>query len=192
MTTTTAPLSKTMKKKLTTLIARAAAGEHAELHEIITRAGYLPVGHLEHLKAKDVGPIWSISPQAVGLWHRRDGAPRNSDRTYNLSELISWRERQIRAASEGSSKENNEARLKKFQADLKEIDLKKAIGELLRREEVERGRIARVMEVRKKLQAMPKALAGKAANRPPVEVQAIIEAAVRSIIEDFAREPTQR
>ena len=106
--------------------------------------------------------------------------------------MIRWREGYIRAASESSSKEHSEARLKKAQADLKEIDLKKAIGELLSREEVERGRIARVMEVRKKLQAMPKALAGKAANRPPVEVQVIIEDAVRDVIEDFAREPKRR
>jgi len=181
-----------MKKKLTALVKRAAAGEHIELHELILRAGYMPPGYLEHLKARDVAPLWKVSAQAVGLWHRRDGGPRNEDRTYSLVDLIAWREAQLRKSSESDSREASEARLKGYQAGLKELELKKATGRLLDRDEVERGRIARIMEVRKKLQAIPKALAGKLGHRTPIEVQAILDDAVRDVIDDFAREPRHR
>lgn len=61
-------------------------------------------GVFEQMSAHGIGRLWSVTPQAVGLWHRA-GCPRNSDGTYCLAEVIAWREAKIRAEVQADTKQ---------------------------------------------------------------------------------------
>jgi hypothetical protein len=180
-----------MKAKLSALLDRARKGEQPDLHALILAAGY-QADDLARLTGRALARIWGVSAQAVGLWHSRDGAPRNPDGSYSLSAVIAWREKYLKASNESAGKEASEGRFKAAQAKLKELELKKAVGQLIDRDEVERGRVSRVMAVRSELMKLGKALAGRLAQRSPVEVQTVLEEAAREIIENFAREPRRR
>jgi len=50
-------------------------------------ADSLDVGRLT---ATQLGQLFGITPQAVGLWHKRWGCPRSAKGTYDLAAVIAW------------------------------------------------------------------------------------------------------
>ena len=51
----------------------------------------------ESMNASQVARLYRCSPQAVGLWAKRQGCPKNPDgRTFDLAAVIAWREETIR------------------------------------------------------------------------------------------------
>jgi len=49
----------------------------------------------DRLRASEIAAIWRISRQAVSSWCKVGGCPRNPDGTYNLADVIGWREDNI-------------------------------------------------------------------------------------------------
>lgn len=83
-----------------------------------------------------------------------------------------------------------EAELRKREADanLKELDLKVKNGELLKREDVERGRIQRIYIVKSNMLSLPAKLSARLEHLNATEIDKILKQAVEEMAELFAEE----
>jgi len=80
---------KELKDELRLKIGQAFEGKLVWLDKIIVARGYF--GRLDKLQARHISRLFGITAQAVGLWVRRDGCPRNADKTYNFYDVLAWR-----------------------------------------------------------------------------------------------------
>jgi len=55
------------------------------------------------LKKKDIAFLFDVLPRAVYAWTQK-GCPRNKDESYNLREVIKWRESQLSVSTPGEEK----------------------------------------------------------------------------------------
>jgi len=77
-------------------------------------------------------------------------------------------------------------KIRKFKATLLELETRKATGELIPREDVEKGQIARVMAIKRAFLALPSQVAPKLAMKEPREIEVIIYEAISAIVDEFA------
>jgi hypothetical protein len=84
----------------------------------------------------------------------------------------------------------DEAEIRRREADAarREMDLALKRGEVLRADEVERGRVERIAAVTSALEALPAAIAPILEGRGVQEIQAILSGEVRRIRAEFAGE----
>ncbi|MBL8012431.1 MAG: hypothetical protein JNN05_01150 [Candidatus Omnitrophica bacterium] len=66
------------------------------------------------------------------------------------------------------------------------MDLKKATGELISKEEVEKGRIDRIIAVKRTFLSLPTRIAPTLSMREPREVETILYEAIAEIIDEFS------
>lgn len=95
-----------------------------------------PVPDARRMTAEMVGWVYGISGKAVGLWHSRDGCPRNQDRTYDLQVVTKWRESRRAEADDalmdGAPKDSPAAeRYRLAKAMLEELKLDERRGQLV-------------------------------------------------------------
>lgn len=89
------------------------------------------------LTATVIADLWGVSAQAVGLWHSRDQCPRNRDKTYNLREVIQWREDRLRSANDDGLVGPDSPALERYRdekAKLAQLDRFEREGKLLPRD----------------------------------------------------------
>ena len=77
------------RKEFQAALTSAKSGKLPWLHNLVVQAGYL--GNLDRMTAREIGVIFSVTPQAVGLWHSNNKCPRSPDGHYNLQEVLPWR-----------------------------------------------------------------------------------------------------
>ena len=87
---------------------------------------------------------------------------------------------------DGNGKSCWEEKIKEYEAALLEIKLKKAQGELISIEEVERGRISRIIAVKRAFLELPAQLAPTLHLYEPKDVEVILYNAISEIIDEFA------
>jgi phage terminase Nu1 subunit (DNA packaging protein) len=135
---------------------------------------------------EEVAKVMDVSYRTVQRW-KKDGMPVTSDGFYDLDAIRIWHD--DRGVSDGEETEGKaywEEKIRKYKATLLELDLKKAIGELISSEEVQRGRITRIIAVKRSMLALPTRLAPVLAMQEPREIEVILYEAISEIIDEFS------
>lgn len=177
------PNPKTLEA-LRSSLAAAAAGNLAWLDTLVLEAGYLR--NPENLSARAVASLFGVTPQAVGLWHKKESCPRNDDNTYDLRAVLRWYTRRLRQDSNTDLPAGFRDWKNYYSAQLSRLEYEQAVGELIPRDEVENGRRARLIALTRGLENMGSALAGRLGGRSPAEIQAAIDEYIRHLRAEFA------
>ena len=134
--------------------------------------------------ADEVAQFMDVSERTVYRW-RNEGMPVTKDGYYDLERIRVWFEEREKTG-DGEGKAYWEEKIRKYKATLLELELKKVQNELVSSEEVERGRIARVMAVKRAFLALPTRLAPVLSMQVPREIEVILYEAISEIIDEFA------
>jgi phage terminase Nu1 subunit (DNA packaging protein) len=135
---------------------------------------------------EEVAKVMDVSYRTVQRW-KKDGMPTTSDGFYNLDEIKDWHdERGITDGEETEGKAYWEEKIRKYRATLLELELKKTQSELVSSDEVERGRITRIIAVKRSFLALPTRLAPALYMQEPREIEAILYEAIAEIIDEFS------
>jgi len=135
---------------------------------------------------EEVAKVMDVSYRTVQRW-KKDGMPTTHDGFYNLDEIKDWHdERGVKDGEEAEGKAYWEEKIRKYRATLLELELKKVQAELISSDEVERGRIARIIAVKRSFLALPSRLAPILSMQEPREVEAILYEALAEIIDEFS------
>ncbi len=145
-----------------------------------------PEDHAVVKTAEAVAQVMDVSERTIYRW-RNEGMPVTKDGYYDLEKIRMWfEERERSGVTEG--KAFWEEKIRKYRASLLELDLKKAIGELISSEEVERGRIARIIAVKRTFLSLPTRIAPVLSMKEPREIESILYEAIAEVIDEFAGE----
>lgn len=101
---------------------------------------------------------------------------------YDVAEVIEWRVSQ----EIGTNYQAERTRLTKEQADQKAIENAKAIGELIPASEVVKTWTKMASTIRQKFLGLSRKIAPHLVGRPQVEIEAEIDAEVKSILSELA------
>lgn len=136
---------------------------------------------------EEVAKALHVSVRSVQHWVR-DGMPRGPEGYYDLIDIQTWRATKNRKDknSDEEDKIKWEVRHREYRARLTELELKKAYGLVLNKEEVEAGRVARILTVKRALLLLGKTVAPVIVGMEPREIQAYIDERVKEIIRQFA------
>lgn len=136
-------------------------------------------------RQEEVAQVFGVSVRSIQHWVR-EGMPHTKDGLYSIVNIQAWRD--LKKAGKGKSDDIEQwtAEWKKYKAQYAELELKKALGEVIDREEVERGRVTRILIVKKSLLALPQEVAPILANLEPREIQVILEMRIKNIIRRFS------
>jgi hypothetical protein len=151
------------------------------------------IADIYRARGGDIAALWSVSHTQPAYWHKRDGCPRNLDRSFDLREVIKWREGRIETrlledTGESGGRSDNLERWRGHKADLAKIELDKAKGILLPSADVDAGRVQRVAAVKAALLALPGTVAGQAPGMDAGECEAFVRGLVEEICNRFAAE----
>lgn len=136
---------------------------------------------------EEVARVMDVSYRTVQRW-KQDGMPTTQDGFYDLEQIEEWHaSRNEKDKTElQESKEYWDERISSYKASLLELDLKKATGELVSREEVENGRIARIIAIKRAFLALPRVMAPKLAMKEPREIEAELYEVISDVIDEFS------
>jgi len=124
--------------------------------------------------------------RTVYYWEK-DGMPTTPEGNYDLLDIKAWRmTRQRHKDLSDSEKDKWDIAYRRNKALLLEIEYQKVLGSLIPKEEVEEGRVARILMVKREFLALPQRLAPVLAMKEPREICVILEEAICEIIDDFA------
>lgn len=127
----------------------------------------------------------NVSPRTVQRFIS-EGMPVSKDGVYDLVPIIRWlREKELKELEERSQnkwKDDHE----KWKAKQAEVRYQKMVGELVPAEEVEEGRLKRVLAYKRQLVQLPHVLAPKVDNVNAREAYVIIEDCVNLILDRFS------
>jgi len=141
---------------------------------------------------EEVAKVMGVSYRTVQRW-KKDDMPVTQEGYYDLDAIKAWHdERGIVDGEETEGKAYWEEKIRKYKASLLELDLKKATGELISRDEVDRGRIIRIIAVKRSFLALPTRLAPVLAMREPRDIETVLYEAIAEIIDEFAGERNVR
>jgi len=134
---------------------------------------------------EEVARVMGVSYRTVQRW-RQDGMPTTQDGFYDLDKVKDWHAARNEKDELQESKEYWEERIFSYKASLLEMDVKKATGELVSREVVEKGRISRIIAVKRAFLALPRVLAPRLAMKEPREIETELYEAISEIIDEFS------
>jgi len=131
----------------------------AELKELerLEAESNLPNGVVD--TKEKVAKSLNVSVRTVYYW-AKEGMPVTPDGNYDLLEIKAWRmTQQSHRDLRDTEKDKWDIEYRKNKALLAELDLNKALGEVLPKDEVEKGRIARIIAVKRSFLALPTIMA---------------------------------
>lgn len=133
----------------------------------------------------EVARVMGVSYRTAQRW-KKDGMPETKEGFYDLEVVKSWH--MARAEQDDALEGKNfwDERIRKYKASILELELRKATGELVSKDEVEKGRIDRIIAVKRALLALPTRLAPVLAMKEPREIEVILYEAISEIIDEFA------
>jgi len=133
----------------------------------------------------EVARVMGVSYRTAQRW-KKDGMPETKDGYYDLETVRTWHAARLEEESSAEGKAFWEERIRKYRATMLELELKKMTGELVSRDEVESGRIARIISVKRSLLAVPTRLAPVLAMKEPREIESVLYEALSEIIDEFS------
>lgn len=167
------------------LLAGARAGGARWLHQAILQVGYLDQIAVQ---GKQLASLFGVSAQAVGLWAKRDGCPRNADGTYDLGEVIRWRER---SRTETETDEGLPKGYKNWPefwtSEKRRLEVEAAKGRLLDAEEVRQRDEMKLISLTRGLENLEE-LAPHLEGLDARRIRKTIRDRVRDLREAYARE----
>ena len=177
------------KKRHLYLVEKLYSGKPLLISEIseLERLEAGPLGPTVVATMEDVAKLMGVSCRTVQRW-KQDGMPTNREGHYDLRQIKKWHV--SRADKDKTELEESRAywkdQIARLQAALLDLEVKTRTGQLMSREEVERGRLDRIIAVKRALLSLPTVLAGKLAMKEPREIEAVLYKAISEIIDDFS------
>jgi hypothetical protein len=109
---------------------------------------------------------------------------------YDLLEIRAWRAlKNNKKIVQGGKKDKQEvwdAKFREYKARLAEIALKKAMGELIPRETVDRDLVQISLTVKRSFLSLPRQVAPQLAGLEPRQIEALLSSRIKEIIGKFA------
>lgn len=177
------------KKRHLYLVEKLYGGKPLSTSEIVEleRLEAGPLGPSVVATMEDVARLMDVSYRTVQRW-KQDGMPVNREGYYDLKEIKKWYI--SRAEKDKTEFEESRAYWKdqivRLQAALLDLDVKTRTGQLMPREEVDRGRLARIIAIKRAFLALPTVLAGRLAMKEAREIETILYKAISEIIDEFS------
>lgn len=185
-------------KKKFDVIEIAKKKRHAHLLEKLQKSS-LTAAELEELKRfersdlpagvvefqEGVARTFGVTERTIRSWIQQ-GMPVREGGGYDLAEIYRWKLEKD-GESEVNPKHHWETRFRQYKALLAEIDYRKALGELVTKDEMEQGRVQRILIIKKALLGLPARLAPQVVNLEIKKAEEIIRIRIEEIISDFAR-----
>ena len=145
----------------------------------------------------ELAEAFQVSTRSIQKW-TRDGCPRLPDDSYDIIAVYTWHEtRALKSAGQpidGDLLEGHDgdwwtARYRQLKAKQEEITLDVLRGKYISAAEVERDQVQRILIIKSRFLALPHQLAGALYGLEPHQIQELLDARIREIITEFAREP---
>jgi predicted DNA-binding transcriptional regulator AlpA len=140
--------------------------EHRPLREADASSGV----RLDHLAVAELAQIMGKSRQTIYDWVRKHGLPRQEDKTFDLPAVLAWWEQYIEArALQNTPAADTPDRVRQLRAERMEMELAREKAQLLDRQEVLAGLIARhqllVQWARQSIEELARLCQGQKAER---------------------------
>lgn len=175
------------KKRYAYLLNKAQKGSlsASELKEVKQlEGGTLPPGTVR--TQAEVAKALRVATRTVEYWVR-DGMPQTPEGNYDLIEIQAWRAiKNQKKTDKGESKEHWDKKLKEYKAKFAKLEYQKACGEVIIRDEVEKGQVARILAIKRALLALPKVVAPVVGGMEPREIQVYMTERIKELIKQFA------
>ena len=134
----------------------------------------------------EVAHALGVDKRTVERWSGL-GMPVTSEGNYDIMDIKAWRMTRQRYRNLGETEKDKwDIEYRKNKALLMKIEYEKTLGQLISREEVQKGRIARILAVKRSFLALPTRLAGVLAMKEPREIESILYESICEIIDEFA------
>lgn len=177
------------KKRHIHLLQKIQAGQTlsgGELRELQKLEGTeLPAGVVD--TQEQVSKAFKVSVRTVQNWVR-DGMPKTPEGFYDITEVQAWRLlKNNQVAGSDTDKEKWDTKFRQMKALLAEMEYKKRLGELVTLEEVEEGRVQRILAVKKALLSLPRRVAPQVVGLDVRTAQTVLEKRINEIIDNFAK-----
>ena len=147
-------------------------------------AADLPDGFLETIA--QVSKTFGVSERTVYNW-LKNGMPVTESGHYDIASIYAWKIQREGSGEDSGQKQKWETHFRQYRALTAEIEYRKKLGELVTREEVEEGRVLRILTIKKALLGLPDRLAPQVVNLDIKKAKEIIKIRIEEIINDFAR-----
>ena len=138
---------------------------------------------------EDVAKAFGVTERTVSRWIRA-GMPKAKAGHYKLIKIKEWRAAKLNKHKSSKAikpdKNNWDERFRKAKAQKAELDYQQAIGRLVSIDEIEAGRIERILIVKKALLSLPKDVAPQITGMDPREVQSFLDKRIREVIAKFS------
>jgi len=134
---------------------------------------------------EELASVFGVTLRTVRRWVE-GGMPVRDGIFYAILDVERWRAAHRKKGPDNSEKDEWETKIKKQKAQLQEIELKKALGEYVPLADVEKGRVERVIMVKRALFQLPKLCAQRCLGMKPQEIEAIVREYVEDICNKFA------
>lgn len=146
----------------------------------------LPAGVVE--SQDDVARTFGVTGRTIRNWIQQGMPVRENEGGYDLAEIYRWKvEKDGEDGDGGNQKHHWEIHYRQYKALLAEIEYRKALGELITKEEVDQGRVQRILTIKKALLGLPDRLAPQVVNLDVKSAKQVIKIRIEEIINDFAR-----
>ncbi len=146
--------------------------------------------NIEKLKRNETAEIFGKNPKTITRWNQ-DGMPRNSDGTYNLRNVIQWREEKIAdTISPGLETEESQKWLTAFRKEralIAKIERKKLEEKLIPKGDVLDAWAWRLKEVAKGLQALAMRLPPLLVGKSQSEMRSVVDNEQWRMRDNFSR-----
>jgi len=136
---------------------------------------------------EELAEVMNVSERTIFRW-KKEGMPVTKEGFYDLEEISEWYKTKVGLipADESEGKFYWQELILKCKARLLEIEVAKAQGELMPRQEVEQGWAMRVAAVRAEFTALPDRVAPILAMKEPREIKKLLLDAIIEITDEFA------
>jgi phage terminase Nu1 subunit (DNA packaging protein) len=197
-----AGLEQATQADLRNILAKLQRGEALSAHErkrlddslAKYRAQQSGVGSRIVASQKEVAEYLGKGVRTIAYWKAK-GMPVNPDGTYDLDSIDAWMDARVRKgigqphgeAPESGDKRGWEAIYKEMKARIAELDLQERQGQLISLEEVRSQWVSRIIEVKTALLGLPRKLPPLLAGKEKRDIEAVLEAELRYILERFSR-----
>lgn len=196
------PDQKTNKPNI---VEVATKKRHLHLLEKMQTGKTLTRGELRELsrfEKKDIPPgcvdtmerlakAFNVSLRSVHYWSK-DGMPVTPDGFFDLVEIQAWRLLKNKKLHKGNGEEDThkqwDTKYRQMKAMIAELEYNERMGNLIPKEEVEAGRVQRILSIKKSFLALPQMIAPQLAGLEAREIRVILDKRIREIVESFSRE----
>lgn len=156
----------------------------------------MPIKNKKKIKSTDtnivttleqVAKVFEVSTRTVQFW-KRDGMPVMPDGRYNLDDIRKWRiaRGDHKCSPEALTKDALSAELQKIKIKREEMRFQKEMGELIAKSEVEGVLVHLLLAFKRSLLSLGRNISPQLTGLEPREIEAIINAKMRQILQDFS------